>query len=267
MGKKKQVKNIGSEKKIKKGRFGLLILISLIILAVASWLIFRFLIQPSSSFQSFWKKQGVEKPNILLITLDTTRADHLPLYGYNGVSTPNLNELGQKGVVFEQCATTSPLTLPAHCSIMTGYYPPYHGVRVNGNNALSDAQVTMAEIMAAAGYKTAAFIAAFVLDGRWGLKQGFEYYDDQIDLRKYKQLDLGMVQRRGDEVVNSALKWLEENYNHPFFTWVHLYDPHLPYEPPEPYFSQYNYFPPVSLYDGEIAFMDEQIGRLYSWLK
>jgi len=107
-------------------------------------------------------KTGTGKPNLLLITLDTTRADHLPLYGYNGVQTPHLNQLGQRGVVFEQCATTSPLTLPAHCSILTGYYPPYHGVRVNGNNALSETQTTAAEIFAATGYKTAAFIAAFV---------------------------------------------------------------------------------------------------------
>ncbi|MDI6699522.1 MAG: sulfatase-like hydrolase/transferase [Candidatus Saccharicenans sp.] len=245
----------------------LIILMVLAVLVVGLWLAFRFFFQPVSSLAGFWKKQGVEKPNVLLITLDTTRADHLPLYGYNGVQTPHLNELGQRGAVFEQCATASPLTLPAHCSILTGYYPPYHGVRVNGNNALSEAQTTAAEIFAAAGYKTAAFIAAFVLDGRWGLKQGFDYYDDQFDLKKYKQLDLGTVQRPGNEVVDSALRWLEENRGQPFFAWVHLYDPHLPYEPPEPYLSQYRYYPPVSLYDGEIAFMDEQIGRLYFWLK
>ena len=225
------------------------------------------LIKEKENLASAWKKAGVEKPNVIIVTLDTTRADHLPLYGYTGVTTPNLDQLGRTGVVFEQCATVSPQTLPAHCSIMTGYYPPYHGVRVNGNNALRDDQVTLAEVFSASGYRTAAFIGAFVLDGRWGLKQGFDFYDDQFDLKKYKQLDLGMVQRRGDEVVNSALGWLAKNQDRPFFAWVHLYDPHLPYEPPEPYYSRYNYYPPVSLYDGEIAFMDEQIGRLYSWLQ
>ena len=267
MSSKKKVRGKGPAVRNPKPHAGLLILLVVVILPVVIWLVFRFWLQPSYSLSGFWKKQGVEKPNVLLITLDTTRADHLPLYGYNGVQTPHLNELGERGVVFEQCATASPLTLPAHCSILTGYYPPYHGVRVNGNNALSDAQTTAAEIFAASGYKTAAFIAAFVLDGRWGLRQGFDYYDDQFDLKKYRQLDLGTVQRPGNEVVDSALKWLEENQSQPFFVWVHLYDPHLPYEPPEPYLSQYRFYPPVSLYDGEIAFMDEQIGRLFSWLK
>jgi arylsulfatase A-like enzyme/tetratricopeptide (TPR) repeat protein len=251
----------------KKKTFPFVLLLILGTLIICGFLVFKFVFKPEASLKDFWKKQGVDKPNVLLITLDTTRADHLPLYGYAAVSTPNLDDLGRKGVVFEQCATATPLTLPAHCSIMTGYYPSYHGVRVNGNNALRDDQTTLAEVFSASGYKTAAFIAAFVLDGRWGLKQGFEYYDDQFDLKKYKQLDLGTVQRRGDEVVNSAIGWLDENKDQPFFAWVHLYDPHLPYEPPEPYFSQYNYFPPASLYDGEIAFMDEQIGRLCSWLK
>lgn len=267
MSKKNRIQKTGPQTKARGRRSPWLILLALVILVGVGWLTFRLWLHPSFSLSGFWKKQGVEKPNVLLITLDTTRADHLPLYGYNGVQTPHLNELGERGVVFEQCATVSPLTLPAHCSILTGYYPPYHGVRVNGNNALSDDQTTAAEIFAGAGYKTAAFIAAFVLDGRWGLKQGFDYYDDQFDLKKYKQLDLGTVQRPGNEVVDSAIKWLEENHTEPFFAWVHLYDPHLPYEPPEPYLSQYKYFPPVSLYDGEIAFMDEQIGRLYSWLK
>lgn len=269
MGKKKNKKenNIGKKSETKKKTFISIFLLIVVVLLAGGLLLFQLFLKPSASIQNFWKKQGVEKPNVLLITLDTTRADHLPLYGYGAVQTPNLNEMGRRAVVFEQCATTAPLTLPAHCSIMTGYYPPYHGVRVNGNNALRDDQTTLAEVFAASGYRTAAFIAAFVLDGRWGLKQGFEYYDDQFDLKKYKQLDLGMVQRRGDEVVNSALSWLEKNKDRPFFAWVHLYDPHLPYEPPEPYYSQYNYNPPVSLYDGEIAYMDEQIGRLYSWLK
>ena len=267
MSRKDKIQKASHEQTARGRRSIWVILLTPAILIAGVWLVFRFWLQPSSSLGRYWKTQGVEKPSVLLITMDTTRADHLPLYGYNGVQTPHLNELGQRGVVFEQCATVSPLTLPAHCSILTGYYPPYHGVRVNGNNALSDDQTTAAEIFAAAGYKTAAFIAAFVLDGRWGLKQGFDYYDDQFNLKKYRQLDLGTVQRPGNEVVDSALKWLEENRGQPFFAWVHLYDPHLPYEPPEPYFSQYRYYPPVSLYDGEIAFMDEQIGRLYSWLK
>ncbi|MGZ5554861.1 MAG: sulfatase-like hydrolase/transferase, partial [Candidatus Aminicenantales bacterium] len=210
--------------------------------------------------------RGVEKPNVLLVTLDTTRADHLPCYGYAGVSTPNLDAVAGRGIVFEQAATATPLTLPSHSTIMTGMYPTFHGVRVNGNTALGDDQTTLAEVLSARGYDTGAFIAAFVLDGRWGLKQGFDHYDDKFNLQKYKHLDLGEVQRPGNEIVDAALAWLEGEKSKPFFAWVHLYDPHIPYAPPEPYASQYARRGPYGLYDGEIAFMDEQIGRLTGWL-
>lgn len=206
------------------------------------------------------------KPNILLITVDTTRADHLPAYGYTGVRTPNLDSLAQKGILFRDCAGTSPLTLPAHSSIMTGSYPTYHGVRINGNTALSTEHVTLAEAFAANHYETGAFIGAFVLDGRWGLNQGFQHYDDRFDLNKFKKLDLGLVQRPGNEVVDAALGWLEQHKQNSFFAWVHLYDPHVPYAPPEPYRTEYGSKGIVGLYDGEIAFMDEQIGRCIKWL-
>ena len=206
------------------------------------------------------------KPNILLITIDTTRADHLPAYGYKAVETPNLDALVKKGILFRECASTSPLTLPSHCSMMTGTYPTYHGVRINGNTALSPENLTLAEAYAENGYKTGAFIGAFVLDGRWGLNQGFQHYDDQFDLKKFKKLDLGLVQRPANEVMDAALTWLETEKEKPFFTWIHLYDPHSPYAPPEPYRSQYGSKGMTGLYDGEIAFMDEQIGRSLTWL-
>lgn len=212
-----------------------------------------------------WKDLGVEKPNVILITLDTTRADHLPAYGYAGVRTPVLDALAGRGVVFEQCTSATPLTLPSHCTIMTGDYPTKHGVRVNGNAALAGSQTTLAEVFKAEGYETGAFIGAFVLDGRWGLAQGFDLYDDSFDLRRFKQIDLGTVQRPGNEVVDAALDWLGKRPKTPFFAWVHLYDPHLPYSPPEPYASEYGPSP-TGLYDGEIAFMDSQIGRLVEWL-
>lgn len=208
----------------------------------------------------------IKKPNVVLFTLDTTRADHLPAYGYKLVRTPSLDSLAKQGVVFDQCASAVPLTLPSHCSIMTGQYPTYTGVRINGNNALAADHLTMAEAFAADGYKTGAFVGAFVLDGRWGLNQGFDHYDDQFDLKKFKKLDLGLVQRPGNEVVDAALAWLEGQKNGPFFVWIHLYDPHTPYAPPEPYRSEYGSRGLVGLYDGEIAFMDEQIGRCLSWL-
>jgi arylsulfatase A-like enzyme/thioredoxin-like negative regulator of GroEL len=222
--------------------------------------------RPGARAAGLWKAAGVEKPNVILITLDTTRADHLPAYGYTGVKTPVLDSLARRGVVFEQCTSASPLTLPSHCTIMTGTYPTLHGVRVNGNAALASVQTTLAEVLGANGYATGAFIGAFVLDGRWGLAQGFDRYDDRFDLRRFKQIDLGTVQRPGNEVVDSALDWLETKSGSPFFAWVHLYDPHLPYSPPEPYASEYG-AGMVGLYDGEIAFMDSQIGRLLAWLE
>ncbi len=235
--------------------------------AVLIWLFFGRPQIPAAKAGRLWARQGVDRPNIVLVTMDTTRADHLPAYGYSGVKTPALDALARQGVVFEQAATATPLTLPSHSTIMTGMYPTFHGVRVNGNTALSDEQTTLAEVLASRGYRTGAFIAAFVLDGRWGLKQGFEHYDDQFDLKKYKHLDLGEVQRPGNEVTDAALAWLEGQKAKPFFAWIHLYDPHVPYAPPEPFASEYARRGPVGLYDGEIAFMDTQIGRVTAWLE
>ncbi len=246
-----------------------LYLLALIIslLAILGWLFFRAEKDYGRQFRRIMAQAGIEKPNILLVTLDTTRADHLPSYGYQGVKTPHLDSLAAQGALFEECIASSPLTLPSHCSIMTGLYPTFHGVRVNGNTALAEVHQTLAELLAEDGYACGAFIGAFVLDGRWGLRQGFHHYDDRLDLKKYKQLDLGLVQRPGNEVVDAALAWLQGMKERKFFAWVHLYDPHTPYEPPEPYFSEYGRRGPVGLYDGEIAFMDEQIGRLVRWLE
>jgi choline-sulfatase len=221
---------------------------------------------PQAGFQRLLEKSGIGRPNIVLITLDTTRADHLPIYGYTGVRTPQLDRLAHRGLVFEQCITASPFTLPSHCTIMTGLYPTYHGVRINGDTALSEKHDTMAEALGRRGYDCGAFIGAFVLDGRWGLKQGFSHYDDDFDLNKYKQLDLGLVQRPSREVVDKAIAWLSPRKEKPFFAWLHLYDPHIPYDPPEPYRSKYSSRGPAGLYDGEIAAMDAQIGRFCDWL-
>jgi arylsulfatase A-like enzyme/tetratricopeptide (TPR) repeat protein len=214
-----------------------------------------------------WAAQGVEKPNVVLITLDTTRADRLGSYGYAQARTPNLDALARGGVLFAQAASTSPLTQPAHSSIMTGMYPTHHGVRVNGNTALSQEQKTLAEALSEKGYQTGAFLGAFVLDGRWGLNQGFQVYDDRFDLEKHKHLDLGSVQRPADKVIDAALAWLESHQRDPFFAWIHLYDPHTPYEPPEPFRSEYGPRGMAALYDGEIAFTDQQVGRVVSWLR
>jgi arylsulfatase A-like enzyme/Tfp pilus assembly protein PilF len=238
-----------------------------IVAVVLIWFFFGRPQIPAAKVGRLWARQGVEKPNVILVTMDTTRADHLGCYGYQGVLTPTLDALAGRGVLFEQAATAAPLTLPAHSTIMTGMYPTYHGVRVNGNTALSEEQTTLAEVLSAQGYRTGAFIGAFVLDGRWGLKQGFEHYDDQFDLKKYRHIDLASVQRPGNEVMEAALGWLEGRKDDPFFAWIHLYDPHTPYEPPEPYRSEYGGRGLAGLYDGEIAFMDEQVGRCVTWLE
>jgi arylsulfatase A-like enzyme/tetratricopeptide (TPR) repeat protein len=209
----------------------------------------------------------VEKPNVVLITLDTTRADRLGCYGYAQARTSNIDALARAGVLFAQAASVAPLTQPAHASIMTGMYPTYHGVRINGNTALSQGQKTIAEALSEKGYATGAFIGAFVLDGRWGLNQGFQLYDDRFDLEKHKHLDLGSVQRPANQVVDAALAWLEGHKQGPFFGWIHLYDPHTPYEPPEPFLSEYGPRGLAGQYDGEIAFTDQQVGRLVSWLE
>jgi len=253
----------------KRGRRWLWIPGLMIVLAVvAYWGVRHFAGgSPRQSVIRGWKDLGVDKPNVVVVTLDTTRADHLGPYGYAGVRTPVLDDLARRGTLFEECASAVPLTLPSHSTIFTGVYPTFHGVRVNGNAALSDEQTTLAEVMTGWGYACGAFIGAFVLDGRWGLKQGFQYYDDQFDLNKYKHLDLGMVQRPGNKVMDAALDWLDSRKDRPFFAWIHLYDPHMPYAPPEPYFSQYQRGGPAGLYDGEIAFMDSQIGRLMAWME
>jgi arylsulfatase A-like enzyme/tetratricopeptide (TPR) repeat protein len=243
------------------------LILAVLAVGIVLWLILRLEKSPEARIEKLWSESSVERPNVILMTLDTTRADHLACYGYSDVQTPHLDSLARRGVLFEQAATNSPLTLPAHCSILTGMYPTYHGVRINGNTALNEQQTTIAEVLSAQGYQCGAFMGAFVLDGRWGLKQGFQHYDDQFDLKKYKHIDLGAVQRPGNEVMDAALDWLEDQKSSPFFAWIHFYDPHTPYEPPEPYLSEYGPRGLAGLYDGEIAFMDQQIGRCLSWLE
>jgi arylsulfatase A-like enzyme/predicted Zn-dependent protease len=204
--------------------------------------------------------------NLLLVTLDTTRADRLGCYGHAGAETPTLDGIARDGVLFERCITPTAFTLPSHSSIMTGLNPMFHGVRLNGGVALSDTHPTLAERLTERGYRCGGFVGAFVLDSRWGLDQGFETYDDEFDLKPGEQLDLARVQRPGNKVVDAALAWLQKPDQRPFFAWVHLYDPHTPYEPPEPYKSRFA-GGPSRRYDGEIAFADSQLGRLLGWLR
>jgi arylsulfatase A-like enzyme/Tfp pilus assembly protein PilF len=204
--------------------------------------------------------------NIVLVTADTLRADRLPIYGYSKVETPNLDRLAKSAVVFDQATTVVPLTLPAHSSMFTGTFPMHHGVRDNGGYYLGADQVTLAETLKENGYKTGGFVAAFVLDSRWGLNQGFDRYYDDFDLNKFENVGLDTVQRRGDEVLSEAVKWMDEVKNDRFFAWLHFYDVHTPYDPPEPFLSRYKGYP-WSRYDGEIAYLDSLMGELLEWLE
>src|SRR5437867_6142270 len=173
--------------------------------------------------------------NVLLVTIDTLRPDHLGSYGYRAAQTPALDSLAARGMRFMQATTSAPLTLPAHASLMTGTFPAFHRVRDNGGFYLDDDQVTLAKVMRAHGYRTGGFVAAFVLDRRWGIAQGFDRYFDDFDLAKYRtDIGLDAVQRRASEVVGKVIDWLDEDATQPFFAWVHLYEPHAPYDPPEP---------------------------------
>jgi len=199
-----------------------------------------------------------DKPDVIVITIDTLRADRLGVYGFDGVQTPNLDGLARRGVTFTRAVSPTPLTMPSHTSIFTGTYPPYHGVRDNGGFVVPQQIETMAEIYRANGYQTAAFVAAFVLDSRWGLDQGFETYFDSFQPPD-RSASLESVQRPANEVVDRSLRWLDDRRpGQPVFLWVHLYDPHFPYAPPEPFRTEYLGRP----YLGEIAFVDSQIGRL-----
>ncbi len=194
--------------------------------------------------------------NVLLITLDTTRADHIGCYGHQRAKTPALDAIAARGVLFEDALSQIPLTLPSHCTMMTGRYPREFGVRVNNEAALGTTHPTLASILKQKGYHTAAFVASFVLDSRFGLDRGFDVYDDEMSNVSIKTGPLEW-ERPGSVVTDHALAWLNANKASPFFCWVHFYDPHGPYQPPKE-------FPPT--YDGEVAFMDTQVKRLDDWL-
>jgi len=197
-------------------------------------------------------------PNLLLITLDTLRADYLSCNGSKKVHTPHLDRLAQGGVNFTRARTSVPLTLPAHASIMTGNYPPLHGVRDNGGYRLAEEQLTLAEILHGQGYETAAFIGAFVLDRRFGLAQGFNVYDEGR-WGNAGGLENLAAERSGDAVRDAFTNWLESRAGgQPFFAWVHLYDPHAPHNPPEAFRKRFADDP----YAGEVAYTDAVVGKI-----
>ena len=201
--------------------------------------------------------------NLLVITLDTIRADRLGAYGNTRVRTEFIDELADQGVLFESCIAPTPLTLPSHTSLFTGTYPVLHGVRDNGNYVVPKDLTTMAELMSGAGYRTGAFVGAFVLSSRWGLDQGFKTYTEPKAGFDPTLVSFSQIQRRAEVVVNDALAWLQEDPEQPWFAWVHLYDPHLTYDPPPAFAREY----PDDPYLGEVAYSDAQLARLHAYLK
>jgi len=192
---------------------------------------------------------------VVLVSIDTLRADRVGCYGAAGAHTPHLDAIAAAGVRFAAAISPAPLTLPAHASLMTALDPPDHGVRHNSIHRLDIALPTLAEGMRAAGYATAAFVGAVVLDERFGLGRGFDVYDDEMGDRISGVV--GYAERRADRVVDAALAWVREAPAR-FFLWVHFYDPHMTYEPPPGFASAFANRP----YAGEIAFADFELGRL-----
>jgi arylsulfatase A-like enzyme/Flp pilus assembly protein TadD len=233
----------------------ILIAVAVIIVAIGAALYFRKRpaeVTPTNSI--------VQKPNVLLITIDTLRPDHLGAYGYTKIQTPVLDRIAQNGILFRDAVCQTPLTLVSHSSIFTGLNPNVHGVRDNAYFTLSANHKTLAEYLKENGYTTAAFIGSAILDRRHGLGQGFDWYSH------YQPTIIvgNESQRRAEEVVSEALDWLRKsNSQSPIFLWLHLYDPHSPYNSPEPFRSQYANAP----YDGEIAYTDHVLGVLFAQLE
>ena len=205
-----------------------------------------------------------QPPDVYLITIDTLRADHVHSYGDKDIQTPALDDLARHGIRFAQAFTPTPITNSSHASILTGLLPSGHGVTDFARPLVSESP-TWAEFLKKRGYQTAAFIGAVILDSKAlapGLDRGFDFYDNFPE-RSQTKSRWGRVERRGTEVVRRAEAWQDAHPMGPHFVWVHLYDPHDPYEPPAPYSTQYK----DRLYDGEIAFADSALANFVGHLK
>jgi len=220
----------------------------------AAPLSFLFVLVIASPLAAGSREDG--KPqNVLLITIDTLRTDRLSCYSTEHLRTPNIDKLAERGVLFSRAFAHTSTTLPSHTNILCGTTPLHHGIHDNFNFILKEEYLTLAEHMKARNYATAAFIGGFPLDARFGLDQGFDVYDD--DFGEKTELEI-----RAEFVVDKALSWLKHQEN-PWFLWIHCYDPHDPYEPPEPFLKKYE----NDVYNGEVAYVDHVLGRLYNYLE
>ena len=217
-----------------------------------------FLIMSSTSCKkkSVYKLDENIPYNLLIITIDTLRADRLGCYGYKEAETPNIDRLAANGVRFENCYSSIPLTLPSHCTIFTGREPITHNVRNNGSYFLNKSEDTFPELLKSHHYTTAAIISSWVLHSKFGLDQGFDYYDDLLDIKE--MAGNPDVEITADVVYKKFRHWLEMNHNQKFFSWIHFYDPHSPFQPPGEYGKRFKNHP----YNGEISFVDFFIGKI-----
>src|SRR5712692_1764290 len=198
---------------------------------------------------------------IILISIDTLRSDHLPAYGYTKIETPAIDTLRADSILYERAYAHCPLTLVSHASIFTGLLPAEHGIRDNIGYQLNPKSKTRAEILKSKGYATGGAVSAIVLRGETGIKRGFDFWDDDVDIDP-NFLSMGRAQRSGDETRELAEKWIGEQKSRPFFFFFHIYEPHTPYDPPEPFKSKYG-----STYDGDVAAADAVVGRFLDFLR
>lgn len=207
--------------------------------------------------------QVAPPPNLVLVTIDTLRADRVGAYGHPGASTPALDRLAREGVLLLDAIVAAPMTRPSHATLFTGRHPWEHAIRDNAHGPLAARWPTLATQLRSAGYDTAAFVGAYPVSRPSGLDRGFQVYDDPFSGAGASRGREPRSERRGVEVVDAALAWLDERPpTRPFFLWVHLFDPHAPYEAPEPFGSRFAQAP----YDGEVAYADHQLGRLLARL-
>jgi len=228
----------------------------MVIYTLAMWT----LVSCKSSRKSESPDAALKPINVVLITLDTVRADHLHCYGYKKIKTPNIDSLAASGVLFDKAVTQAPLTQPSHASMFTGTNPNVNRVRNNSGFALPPSSITMATILQKRGWDTAGFVSATVLKKVFGLSQGFATYDDEMP-----QTGSGMetAARPANITVDHAIRWLNVQQGKPFFLWLHLFDAHQPYHPPPEFLKEY----PGDPYDAEIAFDDRQLGRFLDAVK
>lgn len=209
-----------------------------------------------------FSKDTPKKPgfNVLLISIDTLRPDRLSCYSKEHLQTPHIDKLAQRGILFTRAFAHNPMTLPSHTNILLGTTPPYHGVHDNSSFIVRDEFVTLAEHLKGYGYSTGAFVGAFPMDSRFGLTQGFDVYDDNYGSQTTQEFSY--VERKAEEVVAKALDWVQKAKT-PWFLWVHCFDPHQRYDPPEPFKTQFKDHP----YNGEVAYVDFALGKLFDYLE